>query len=334
MSQRDLVGELRAARVSAPAELRDRVRALAATDTPPRRWLTWRRLLVLAVPAAAAVAAPIVFTRPTAQQQPVAQQQTLTHGEAGIVGGSRQADAATRQKAAGALAAPAPANGGFAAAAPNRLQQIETTLCLRLPTADAVSSAMQRALAIAKSYGGYPVYVDAGSQGKLASADLTLKVPRSHLREAMTRLSALGTITAEHLDVQDLTAGVNETDRTIARLQRQLANLRAQEQTKLVRLKIARLTASVARMQRQKSATVRAAHYATVNVNLRTQHVSAQHTRGHGPLHRLGTMLLWLGIGAVYVLVLGTPIVLVALLVWLAVRTVRRRREEALLSVR
>ncbi|MFL5927975.1 MAG: DUF4349 domain-containing protein [Gaiellaceae bacterium] len=333
MSQRDLVGELRAARVGAPPELRDRVRALAAADTPERRWFTWRRLLVVAVPAAAAVAAAIVFTQPTTQQERTAQQQTVVHGEAGIVRGSRQADAATRQKAAGALAAPAPAGGGFAAAAPNRLQQVETTLSLRLPTADAVSSAMQRALAIAKSYGGYPVYVDAGSQGKLASADVTLKVPRSHLREAMTRLSALGTITAEHLDVQDLTAGVNETDRTIARLQRQLETLRAQQQTKLVRLKIARLTTSVTRLQRQKTATIRAAHYATVNLNLRTQHVSAQHKRGSGPLHGLGTTLLWLGIGAVYVLVLGTPIALVALLVWLAVRTVRRRREEALLGV-
>jgi protein-S-isoprenylcysteine O-methyltransferase Ste14 len=34
------------------------------------------------------------------------------------------------------------------------------------------------------------------------------------------------------------------------------------------------------------------------------------------------------------VLVLGTPIALLAVLVWLAVRTVRRRREEALLSLR
>src|SRR5262249_50785813 len=147
-------------------------------------------------------------------------------------------DAAAKQKALGALAAPIPSG-----AAGNRLQQVETTLSLRLASPDAVSAAMQRALAIAKSYGGYPAYVDAGSEGRSASAQLTLKVPRSHLREAMTRLSALGTVTAEHLDVQDLTAGVNETDRAIARLQRQLADLRSQEQTAQVRRQIARLTA-------------------------------------------------------------------------------------------
>jgi hypothetical protein len=249
------------------------------------------------------------------------------HGEAAITRGAP--DSAARQKALGAVGAP------LQAGAPGtRLQQVETTLSLRLPSADAVSSAMQRALTIAKSYGGFPVYVDAGSQGKSAAAELTLKVPRSHLREAMTRLSALGTITAEHLDVQDLTAGVNETDRAIARLQRQLTDLRAQEQTAQVRQRIARLTASVARLQRQRAATIRAAHYATVDLQLRTQQVSPPHKQGHGPLHGLGTMLMWLGIGAVYVLVLGTPIALVVVLVWLAVRTVRRRREEALLSLR
>jgi hypothetical protein len=42
--------------------------------------------------------------------------------------------------------------------------------------------------------------------------------------------------------------------------------------------------------------------------------------------------LTWLGIGAVYALAIGTPLVVLALLVWLAVRVIRRRREDALLS--
>ena len=46
----------------------------------------------------------------------------------------------------------------------------------------------------------------------------------------------------------------------------------------------------------------------------------------------LDSGVLWLGIGAVYVLVLGIPLALLGLLVALVVRTVRRRREDALLS--
>ena len=73
MSQRDLVAELRAARVAAPPEVRERVRLIARSATPPRRVFTWRRALVVALPAAAAIAAAVVFTRPAAHsQQPVA----------------------------------------------------------------------------------------------------------------------------------------------------------------------------------------------------------------------------------------------------------------------
>jgi len=321
MSQRDLVAELRAARPTAPAEVREHVRLVAAGDhtARPRRF-TWRRAVVVALPAAAAIAAAVVLTHPSSQES------TAVHGEvAAVPQATDRARSALQKSAGGVQLAPL--------SAPSRLQQVETTLSLRVPSAGGVSSTMQRALRIARSYGGYPVYVDAGSQQKRASADLTLKVPRTHLREAMTRLSALGTITAEHLDVQDLTAGIDETDRTIARLQRELAALRAQEQTTAVKRRVARLTATTVRLQRQRAATIRNAHFATVSVHVATpEQVLTRHKAHHGPLHRLGTALMWLGVGAVYVLVLGTPVVLAALLVWLGVRTVRRRREDALLS--
>ena len=49
MSQRDLVAELRAARIEAPSEVRARVRLIAAADTTPvrRRAFTWRRTLIV-----------------------------------------------------------------------------------------------------------------------------------------------------------------------------------------------------------------------------------------------------------------------------------------------
>jgi hypothetical protein len=321
MSQRDLAAELRAARITAPAEVRERVRLIAADDTTPTRRFTWRRALVVALPVAAAVAATIVFTRPSGEHTTF--QRTKAAADKGVLHGQRAA--APQVGAPGATLAPL--------SVPNRLEQFEATLSLRVPTADGVSSAMQRALRIARSYGGYPVYVDAGSQAKRASADLTLKVPRTHVREAMRRLAALGTITAEHLDVQDVTAGVNETDRTIARMQHQLAELRKLEQTPTVQRKIAQLTASVVRLQRQRATTVRNAHFATINLHLATPaRVAVQHHVHHGPLHRLGTALIWLGIGAIYVVVLGTPVLLAVVLLWFAARAVRRWREDALLS--
>jgi hypothetical protein len=323
MSQRDLAHELRAARITAPSDVRERVRLIAADDTTPTRRFTWRRALVVALPVAAAVAATIVFTRPAGQPDTTAARDLGTVTTFQSPAGAAKA-APNAGRVAGQLA-PVPPT-------PNRVQQVEATLSLRVPTVEAVSTGVQRALRIAKSLGGYPVYVDAGSRVKSAAADLTLKVPRAHVREAVSRLSALGTITAEHLDIQDLEAGINDTDRTIARLQRKLAALRAQAQTPTVHRQIATLTARIALLQRQKAATIRTAHYATVSLHLATPQVLTHHKAHHGPLHRLGIALEWLGIGAIYALVLGTPFVLVAFLAWLGVRSVRRRREDALLS--
>ncbi len=82
MSQRDLVAELRGARISAPADVRARVRLIAAADTTrTRRTFTWRRALVLAVPVAAAIGAAIVLTRPS-HSPPVAVpvERSILHG--------------------------------------------------------------------------------------------------------------------------------------------------------------------------------------------------------------------------------------------------------------
>ncbi|MGZ4334485.1 MAG: DUF4349 domain-containing protein, partial [Gaiellaceae bacterium] len=204
MSQRDLVAELRAARVEAPSEVRARVRLIAAAAPRPPRRFTWRRALVVAVPVAAAIAAAVVFTRPSSHEQTaVPVERAVDHG-----------------------AATAPATKSLAVPfSPKRVQTIGETLTLRVRD---VSGAVKRAVRIAGALGGYATSVHASTHGSRGSADLTLRVPRAHLQEAMTRLAQLGTITNEHLEVTDRQAGLNATDRLIARLQKQLASHRAQ----------------------------------------------------------------------------------------------------------
>ncbi len=201
MSQRDLVAELRAARIEAPAELRDRVRLIAAADTSSaeRRRITWRRALVVALPVAAAVAATIVLTRPDHTRTVVPVDQGFAHGST----------VAPSTPAATPELAPSTAK----AIAPNpsttRVQRYGAYLALRVPTPDGVSNGVKQALAITKSLGGYAGSVHAVTSGSSGSADLTLKIPRTKVQQAIARLSALGTITAEQVNVQDLQAGVN-----------------------------------------------------------------------------------------------------------------------------
>lgn len=325
MSQRDLVAELRGSRITAPAELRAHVRSIAASGAAPRsRRFTWRRTLVVALPAAAALAAVLVVMRPDGNRSAVSDSATQTV-----------------LRAEKTLSAPPIAQSGSARAgatpfapqpAPGRVQRYGAYLALRVPTPDGVSTGVKRALRVAASLGGYPTSVHASSHGKEASADLTLKVPRSHVQTAITRLSSLGTITSEQVDVQDVQAGLNATDRTIARLQAQLAALRHAEQTAETKARIAALTTRVERLQRAEASAIRAARFATISLHLETPAKAVPASHGHGPLHGLAVAFRWIGIVAIYVLALGAPLVVLAALAWWTVRAVRRRRENELLA--
>jgi Domain of unknown function (DUF4349) len=326
MSQRDLVAELRAARTEAPPQVRARVQLIVAADTTPRehRTLTWRRALVIALPVAAAVAATIVFTRPSHEPQVVpVERAAVDHGSS--------AGGATVQKSlatpALTLTAPAPSP----APSTTRVQRYGAYLALRVATPNGVSTGVKQALRITKSLGGYAGSVNASTSRKSGSADLTLKIPRSHVQEAIARLSAIGMITDEQVDVQDLQAGVNATGRTIARLQRSLAALRTEPQSDSNTARIAALVRRIAGLQRADAATIRAARYATISLHLGTA-APVPGKPHHGPLHGLVVAFRWLGVGAVYALALGAPFVLVVWLAWIAARTLRRRREDALLS--
>jgi uncharacterized protein DUF4349 len=293
MSQRDVLAELQAGRVTAPPELRERIRLVAAADTTPRRRFTWRRAFVVAVPVAAAIAAAVVVTRPASH--PAAERQLVRQGAATDSGLPFSAKSAP-------LAVPS---------AKGRVQISTTTLALQLPTAAEVSDAIKRAVAIAGSLSGYAASVHAQTHGDVATATLTLKIPRTNVQRALTRLSALGTITSEQVSVTDKQAGLNATDREIARLRKQLAAAApGSPQAKA-------LTAHIQRLQRAEAATRRNAHFATIHLALRTPPGKAP--AKHGELYGLA-----LGLGAA----------LVAALAWLAVRIVRRRREDALLSGR
>jgi hypothetical protein len=316
MSQRDLVAELRAAHVEAPPEVRERVRLVAAGAPAPPRRFTWRRSLVVLVPVAAAIAATIVFTRPAEHQQTA-----LEFGRPPVTLAPNVGAATDR--AAKAFAVPSPKN---------RVQTYDATLSLRVERAHDVSDGVKRALRITTSLGGYSQSVHAETHGSSAVADLKLRIPRSRIQKAMAELAQIGTITDENVSTVDQTALLNNTDREIARLQKQVAALRTQPRSDENDRRIAALVTRIERLQRGEATTRRNAHYATVSLHLETPPVIvAQHK--HGPLHGVGVALTWLGIGVVYALAIGAPVAVFLVLLWLGVRVVRRRRENALLQI-
>lgn len=296
MSQPDLVAELRAVRVTAPREVRERVREIAADHAPREpRSFSWRKALVPAIPVAAAIAATVVVARPAhhATATRTIPAETVVHGAAA----SAPTDSLRAQKAL-----PVPLS-------PKRALDVSASLSLRLAS---ISDGVRRAEAIAASLSGYVASVHASTQGKTGSADLTLKVPRTNAQAAINRLSKLGTVLGEQIDITDRQAGLNATDRRIERLQKQLAKLRAAHAPAA---RIAALTARIQSLQREESSTRRTTHYATIAVHLATPAAT-----GHAKSHAWRDVA-WAVLGAA----------ILALLL-LAYRTARRLREAALLS--
>jgi hypothetical protein len=333
MSQPDLIAQLREARRVAPPELRERVRLIAVEATvQPRRRITWRRAAVVLVPVAAAiVAAVVLLPRGGKQAAPISR---IEHPSVKGSVGNGAVKAPSSQYAHGIPGAPSNgATGAVPAPSSTRLQRYSASLELRLASPRAISNATKRATQIVALLGGYPSSLNVHTGSSPAYANLVLRVPRVHAQEAVRRLAALGTILNEDVSIQDLQAQANATDDLIARLQRQLAALRALPSTTQTDRQIAAVTAHVDRLQRTQAATIRTAYYATIDLQLTTRTPARPVVHeGHGPLHGLGIVFHWAWIGAVYALAVGTPLAALIAASWLLARALRRRREDKLLA--
>lgn len=334
MSRPDLIDQLRSARPSASEEVRELVRRIADEAAPDtkRAWprVAWRRALVVALPVAAVAAGAAIVLSPGKNHGndgatpllPARHIPVTTTTPPVFSSSSGSAAAAPTQKQ---LAEPAPS--------PNRVQRITTTLELRVPNTGDVSSGAQQAARITHALGGYPSSLNVNAAGRTGYADLTLRIPKQHLQAAVSRLSALGTVIGENVTIHDLQNQVDATARKIARLEARLKAWQEQFQTDETQKHIAELTDEIGKLRRGRAATIHSAGYATVSLQLTTRAAPPPaHTPGPGPLHNLAVAFRWLGIGALYAVALAAPFILLGLLVWLIARTVRRRRENALLS--
>ena len=341
-----LLNEIRAARPVAPAELRERIRLVAAQE-PAREALLarlhgrldLRRFLLAAAPAtlvvAVAAAGVIGLTRPDDRTDAVG---------GGAVGATiGDATGAEEQQSFDSARESAPAQQGTGdaiAPSPGRLQRFDAQLDLRVDGLDELSAATQRAMRVARSLGGHvqSVTYDAPSAG-VGSAQLTLRVPVARVQSALVQLSALGTIVGQRFGIEDLqgtaddlATQIAETQRQIAQLSRQLANPDLLEEERVV-LQAQRTEARrrLADLRAALSGTREEGRLATVQLSLTTEQLDSAPAE-EGAVDEIVDILRWEGLIALYVLVVAGPIVLLGVLVWLVLRLRRRRGEARLLE--
>ena len=354
-----LVGELRAAAVRTPEELRDRVLAAA----PARRSLGTarpsRRLALAVVPAAVGLAVVAA----------------IVHGFTGSGGGVTEHSAATGAKAppsfgtttvpaqqpfsagtdssrndfqsavpaatsAGALSGGTPTVGGN-----GRLQHTDASLEVRVDDVDHLSDATSAATRIATSLGGYAQSVVYRTpQGGGGASYLELRVPAQNVQRALSRLAQLGTLVSQQVSVEDLEHQLRAESEQIAQLRRRIAALRQalhdpalpDAQRVLLRIKLAESRRALSQQLNARKGTVAAGTTARVSVVLETKQaiVAVPHHRGRlgRMLHSAIGFLALEGTIALYALIVVAPLALVAALAWGFARARRRRDERRLLA--
>ncbi len=341
-----LLSELRAAKPAAPPALRERVRALAAQEPAPEPFLArlarlrpTRQALLVAAPAtvALALAAGTVIG--------------LTQGDLGLRGDEQAAsgggtatrgaiESAPADDSAKNAAPPIGGGTGLVAPDPGQLQRYQAELSLRVEDVDALSSATQRAQRIALRYGGSvaSLQYDAAPGGS-GSAQIALRVPTARVQSALAELSQLGTIIGQRFGIEDLQVQADTLQTQLEEVQREIADLNARlgragisdAERSVLQSRLASAREQRAALQESLRGTNAEGRTATVFLTLTTEDVQAIPV-GNSRLDDVKDVLAWEGLVLLYLAVIAGPFILLGVLVWLALRLLRRREQTRLLA--
>ena len=339
-----LLDGLRAAQLRAPEALRARVLAVAPERRPARFRLPSRRLVLVLVPAAAAIAvgAALVHGLVGSGGQPAATQNWAVRGAVATATtpALKSLPAAPLDSATGAPAHTAPALGSA-----NRLQHTAASLEVRVPDNDKLAQATSAATRIATSLGGYAQSVVYQTpQGAGGSAFLELRIPAANVQKAIARLGALGTLVSQQVSVQDLQHAFAVQSAQIAQLRRSIAALEQALQSPslpdaqkvLLQIRLAEQKRALAQRLHARTGTVAAGTTARVSLVLSTKEsvvpVPAHRGRIGRMVHSAVGFLALEATVALYALIVVSPFVLLAGIAWGLSRARRRRDERRLLA--
>jgi hypothetical protein len=345
----ELVRDLRALPTAAPGDVRERVRALGE-PTRPRTLhdllltFSWRRSLLVLAPVcvlglvSAAVIYGVVHSGGNSKPTAVAAQKLdqVQHGEAGSGGTTTTPNfgAATGTPFAPILPTPAP----------GRYQDYQASLTVRVKNVDALHDRTAEATRLARTYGGYVESVDESTTAGNGRSDLVLRIPVNRVEDAYFRLAQLGTVTEQHLSIRDLDQVVQTQRRRIVQLKVQIARigetlkssslpadvrLRLELQRDAAKQELAQVTGS-------NKATLREASLSRISMTLTSQQAAAAKKGGMSRIERAardaGSFLAGAGAVLLFVLIVLSPLIFLAVAWILGTRAYRRREERRLLS--
>jgi hypothetical protein len=352
-----VLDELRTHRAEPGPELAIAVAArLTAGKTKPRRARPPRRLVLatgaLAAACAVAVVGAVALTSPGSSPQasfPNASAPSSQQGSAtGEVGAKQRADyGAAGTGTFGTAKLPAAATQHvLALPASSRLQDYQAWMRLRVTSTTRLSQVTQRAISLTRGFGGYVTLSNVSVQGaRSGTSTVDVHIPVGRVQEAIARFSSLGVIVGQHVAVADLQAGYDQTSSRIESLRHSLAliGVRLADPKVTPEQRVALLAQreharhALAGATRTSSDLAARGAYARVDLSFATGAKAApvvhkKAGRLEHAIRRAGGMLETVAIGALFVAIIGLPVVALVALVLFGARTRRRRGERALLE--
>jgi hypothetical protein len=315
--------------------------------------VSWRRSLLVLAPVcvlglvSAAVIHGVVNSGDSVKQSASAEQKL--DAQAGALGGSGTSTTpvlvAPAQVSSPAVVQGTPSPPKLPTPAPGRYQDYEASLTVRVKGVEALHDRTAEATRLARTYGGYVDSVDESTNGGNGQSDLVLRIPVNRVEDAYFRLAQLGTVTEQHLSIRDLDQVVQTQRQRIVQLKVQIARIgeTLKKSSSLpadvrLRLELQRDAAKqeLARVTGSNKATLRQASLSRISLTLTSQQAAAQKRGGLSRIERAardaGSFLAGAGAVLLFVLIVLSPLIVLAIAAILGTRAYRRREERRLLS--
>jgi Domain of unknown function (DUF4349) len=239
---------------------------------------------------------------------------------------------------------PVPAQGGGGFAPGRRERKIERSISMELEAPnDDIPALASDVTEVTNRHGGFVLRSNVDSDEDGASGSFELRIPTPRLREALADLAGLATVRSQSQSGQDVTRQhVTTRDR--------LQSARAERRSLLRRLELAATDEEAEALRRQLDIVageinglrgrLRDLHlrtdYAIVNVDLVGSDDDAGGSGAGGAFDDAvgdaGDLLVGVTGALIRILAVALPLGLIALLGWLASRSLRRRRRESVLA--
>jgi hypothetical protein len=224
-----------------------------------------------------------------------------------------------------------------------RVQDVDMWITLRVKDADQLSESSQEAMRITRELGGVVGSSNVATEGTRGKAELRLKIPTGRVDDALFRLSELGTVTGQRVATVDLQAPL---DRAVARVDhlgsairiakaRLASGLLSSEEELQTRIRLEHLRSKLRSVTHTRAALAKEASMAELTLALETPTGAVQQTSEGGitgAVDKAVDVLRGAGSVAVFLGLVLSPLLVLVLLAWLALRARGRRIERELLD--